>query len=331
MSETFPYPDTAVVMFPVVGSRVDTFPMMDTGTGVFPTPPVFTEERLASVIADLTPSVSWVIVPWRVADAGTSPVPKAVVSPSVALTAPVTADMTLSAIYGTVMDAPLSADMTPGAVVVPSVAGTAPVSFNPDSSINPDYIDVIVVADVRIAVDVAAQIQVYGVITAPVTAIPVPGGVVKPSPRITAGVSTAFAPDATLTVVTFTATGVTKNSSEFNVTGTRSPVTGWIVNSSYPSTVLSGNGFQVKGSKSNATITGTFPGWTNSFNTSRTLYLMLNGTQIGTANSASGTSSMTVSASGVNVANGDVITVEAVAGYSSGVSISANTATIICT
>ena len=171
-------------------------------------------------------------------------------------------------------------------------------------------------ADIGIGIDASASSEGAGSAVATMVGL------------VTAGASSEGTASADL--VTFEATGMRKNGSAFNLPTTRGPVTGWIIHSTYPTTELSGNGFKVQGGKPDAVITATFPNWSNTFNTQRTIFLMKNGVQIGSAGPTTGTSSMTVQVT-TAVNNGDVITVEAVTNlFNGGPTIAANTATVTC-
>jgi hypothetical protein len=307
MTETFPNPDTAVVMFPVAdsvaesfpgaGSRTiefpapdsvtELFPGMDSGIAVFPTPPIVTEQRLAQVIMDMTPSASWIVIPWRDAAVFMGMSPGATPFVSVAVNAPVFMDFTQSVTYGVAMDAPQSMNVTPQAVVTPAVSTPAVVSFDQVANGNPDYIDVIVVADVQTAMNIAAQVQLYGFIGAPVSESAVPDALVKPSPSITVPVSMAMVPNASLTVVTFKPSGMNKSGSQtITATSSYTQVTGWVADTTnYPGSTVSSNALVIQ-STGTAKISASITNTNSNSSTTTTCRILVNGTIVATGSAS---------------------------------------------
>lgn len=124
----------------------------------------------------------------------------------------------------------------------------------------------------------------------------------------------------------FLPVGMTKNGT-FPITTTYQQITGWIADTTYPGSVVSSDALVVQSAAPSATIAANIP-WTASFTGTVTVKLFLNGTQIvqgAGVNGSSGTS--TAQATGLAVAVGDVVTVQAVTTNSFGATVTAGTGT----
>lgn len=116
----------------------------------------------------------------------------------------------------------------------------------------------------------------------------------------------------------YAAAGMNKTGSH-SVTTAFADVTGWSADTAYPGSQLSGNaGLVVQQPKQNATITVSLVGANSGFSSATfQLRAMVNNVVIGSAGTAvsvpaSGTNTATLTVTGVSVATGDVVRVQAV-------------------
>ncbi|WP_306365426.1 hypothetical protein [Nocardia sp. CC227C] len=125
--------------------------------------------------------------------------------------------------------------------------------------------------------------------------------------------------------VTFLPSGMDKSGSTYNINTSYGTVTGWVADTTnYPGSTLSGNGLVVQGGKSPATVEASLRVSNgNASSVNCTLRLILNANTgsplvTGSAVAVPGFSAanVTVSTSSATLADGDVLTVQAVAGFS---------------
>ncbi|MBF6213790.1 hypothetical protein IU487_22490 [Nocardia puris] len=122
----------------------------------------------------------------------------------------------------------------------------------------------------------------------------------------------------------FAPSGMLKDGSTYSVPASFTEIPGWVANTgTYPGSALSGNGLLVQGGKADATITATI-GLSNGFSLSTQVRILKNGNVIVTGSATTGTTA-TASISGHAVADGDVITVQIMAGSAGFVTVVANT------
>lgn len=108
----------------------------------------------------------------------------------------------------------------------------------------------------------------------------------------------------------FAPSGMTKSGSAQALTTSYAVITSWTADTgTYPGSTLSGNGVLVQGSKSGATVAASLV-LTGGFSYTVTCRILINGSVAATGSGTSGTPA-TVSTS-ATVANGDVVTVEAI-------------------
>lgn len=132
------------------------------------------------------------------------------------------------------------------------------------------------------------------------------------------GLQSLFAGDGLLEAtssgaVNFQPSGMTKTGTQnFATAGAWMPVTGWSADTAnYPGSTVTSNALNVQGGKVDATITVSLP-YTGSFSNAHTARILVNGVVIATGtpvSTANGT--MTVTATGVNLTNTDLVRVEA--------------------
>ncbi|WP_395704997.1 hypothetical protein [Rhodococcus ruber] len=158
------------------------------------------------------------------------------------------------------------------------------------------------------------------------------GSVSVPTPAVSGGASvsavaataTAAMPAPVAEAVTFTPSGMTKTGTQ-SFTTAWAPLNGWTADTgTYPGSTVVSNALQVQGGKPDATISVSLP-YSSTFTQNRRARIKLNGTVIATSGAFTANSgTITVSATGVAVADGDDITIDVIMEtYASG-SISAN-------
>ncbi|MCC3333607.1 hypothetical protein [Nocardia abscessus] len=127
----------------------------------------------------------------------------------------------------------------------------------------------------------------------------------------------------------FAPSGMNKSGSA-TLSNSYAQVNGWVADTTnYPGSTVSSNALLAQGSKGNATVTATCP-WTSSLSCTVTLRLFKNGVQIVQGSGSSGTSGTAIAtATGVTVAPGDTITLQAVSTQGSFTSISAGAGTFV--
>lgn len=125
----------------------------------------------------------------------------------------------------------------------------------------------------------------------------------------------------------FAPSGMTKSGSSQTLTTSYAVITTWTADTTnYPGSTLSGNGVLVQGTKSAATVEASLV-LSGGFSYTATCRILINGSVAATGSGTSGTPA-TVSTS-ASVANGDVVTVEAIYSGVSGPSVSTGTSTYV--
>jgi hypothetical protein len=168
-------------------------------------------------------------------------------------------------------------------------------------------------ADIEIGIDASASSEGTGSAVATMVGL------------VTAGASSEGTASADL--VTFAPSSM-KKTTAYAVPTTRTKVPGWNPDTAtHPGSSVVSDSLVVQGAKIGAQISASIPYSQNTFNTGRNVYLMHNGVQIATA-SGGGTSTLVMNATR-DVANGDLIWVEAKSSFS-GTTIAANTPVVTC-
>ncbi len=135
-------------------------------------------------------------------------------------------------------------------------------------------------------------------------------------PCIVVGPTAGFAPS-----------GMTKSGSAQALTTSYAVITSWTADTiTYPGSTLSGNGVLVQGGKSGATVAASLV-LSGGFSYTATCRILINGVVVATGSGTSGTPA-TVSTTAA-VANGDVVTVEAIYSGVSAPSVATGSSTFV--
>lgn len=143
------------------------------------------------------------------------------------------------------------------------------------------------------------------------------------------GVTFAAVAENTSVAVLFAPSGMTKNGTQ-PFTTSWAQLNGWTANTgTYPGSTVVNNALQVQGSKPDATIAVSLP-YSSTFSNNRRARIKVNGTVVATsAGFTANSGTITVTATGVAVADGDDITIEVIMEtYASGSISSGGTVTV---